>query len=233
MQVEGGRPHLYAQAVPTASDTKDAPQGPTLLEWIVAGDPDVLAGYYDSHAAGVRQYCVEICSPELVDQAVLSAFTDFLGRARTERGSADDLLRKSTRAVAASRMQRPEGLGPTYRSVPELVAARANRELLHSEKQIDRHLSQCRDCSDAAQRLARAEDALMRSATRTTSRTRPWRLSPDRRPRTARRQRTTNTFAGSGASVVAHRSTPTSRRAGGSGAAGHLPDAAGLNPAGS
>ncbi len=138
---------------------------PTLLELIAAGDPDAAAGFYDARAPSVREYCVEICSPEQADQATLAAFVDFLGRVGGAPADADpdELLRKSTRTAAASRMHLSEPHEPTCRSIPELIAARANGELPHNEEPINEHLERCATCRHTAERLAQAEDALIRT----------------------------------------------------------------------
>jgi chemotaxis protein histidine kinase CheA len=141
---------------------------PILADLILSGDRDALAGYYDGRAPSVYQYCAQVCHSEQVEEAVLAAFADFLGRVRAAGPEADldDLLRKSTRTAAASRMQASSGRDATCRSMPELIVARANDELPHDEGPIKAHLDHCRSCRQAAKRLIEAEDALVGPATR-------------------------------------------------------------------
>jgi hypothetical protein len=138
-----------------------------LIELIAVGDPDAAAGFYDARSPSVREYCSEICSPELIDEATLGAFVDFLARVgvASSEADADDLLRKATRGAAASRMHLPEPHEPACRSIPELIAARANGELPHGDGPITEHLKRCSACRRAARRLADAEDALARNPT--------------------------------------------------------------------
>jgi hypothetical protein len=143
-------------------------QTPILVDLILAGDRDALAGYYDGRAASVYAYCAEVCRRDQVEQAVIASFTDFLGRVRAagQEADLDELLRKSTRIAASSRMHVSGGRDATCRSLPELIAARANGELPHDEGPIKAHLKRCRSCRQAAQRLVDAEDALVGPATR-------------------------------------------------------------------
>lgn len=142
---------------------------PILAELIVSGDQDAVAGYYDGRAPSVYEYCTQICTPEQVEEAVLASFADFLGRVRGSGHGADldDLLRKSTRGAAASRMRVSNARDPACRSMPELIAARANGELPHDEAAINAHLEKCRSCRQVAERLVDAEDALVRPTSRT------------------------------------------------------------------
>jgi hypothetical protein len=141
---------------------------PILVDLILSGDQDALAGYYDGRAPSVYEYCVQVCRSEQVEEAVLASFADFLGRVRAAGSEADldDLLRKSTRTAASSRMRVANSRDATCRSMPELIAARANNELQHEEGPIKDHLEHCRSCRQTAQRLVEAEDALIRPATR-------------------------------------------------------------------
>jgi outer membrane biosynthesis protein TonB len=141
---------------------------PILVDLILSGDQDALAGYYDGRAPSVYEYCAQVSRNEHVEEAVLASFADFLGRVRAAGAEADldELLRKSTRTAAASRMQVSHSRDATCRSMPELIAARANGELPHDEGPIKAHLEGCRSCRQAAQRLVDAEDALVRSASR-------------------------------------------------------------------
>jgi hypothetical protein len=141
---------------------------PILVDLILSGDQDALAGFYDGRAPSVYQYCAQICPSQQVEEAVLASFADFLGRVRAAGSEADldDLLRKSTRSAAASRMRVPKSRDPVCRSMPELIAARANGELPHGEGPINAHLETCRSCRQTAQKLVDAEDALAQPATR-------------------------------------------------------------------
>jgi hypothetical protein len=140
---------------------------PILVDLILSGDQDAVAGYYDGRAPSVYAYCHEVCTRDRVEDAVLASFADFLGRLRAAGAEADldDLLRKSTRTAAAGRMQ-VHSREATCQSLPELIAARANGELPHDEGPIKDHLEKCRACRQAAQRLVEAEDALVAPAGR-------------------------------------------------------------------
>jgi hypothetical protein len=164
-----GHPHLSLAAAGRAGILSAVGVGtPILFDLILSGDQDALAGYYDGRAPSVYAYCHEVCNGEQVEEAVLASFADFLGRLRAAGSEADldDLLRKSTRTAAASRMRVAKGRDATCRSMPELIAARANGELPHGDGPINAHLEHCRSCRQAAQRLVEAEDALVGSASR-------------------------------------------------------------------
>lgn len=139
----------------------------SLTRIIAAGDRDVVAGFYDARAASVREYCAELCPPELVDEATLGAFVHFLGRARNEPDVADaeELLRRSTRLVAASRMPPRDRRDAACDGVAELLAARAGAELPHDDRALTLHLASCRSCRGLVDQLAQAEDALVRTPT--------------------------------------------------------------------
>jgi hypothetical protein len=141
---------------------------PILVDLILSGDQDALAGFYDGRAPSVYQYCAQVCPSQQVEEAVLASFADFLGRVRAAGTDADldDLLRRSTRSAAASRMRVAKSRDPICRSMPELIAARANGELPHGEGPINAHLETCRSCRQTAQKLVDAEDALVQPATR-------------------------------------------------------------------
>ena len=141
---------------------------PILVDLILSGDQDAVAGYYDGRAPSVYQYCAQLCPGPAVEEAVLASFADFLGRARSAGADADldDLLRKSARIAAASRMQVGKSRDPICRSMPDLIAARANEELPYSEEGIVAHIRHCRTCRQTAQRLIEAEDALVQPASR-------------------------------------------------------------------
>jgi hypothetical protein len=143
-------------------------EAPILVDLILSGDQDALAGYYDGRAPSVYQYCAQICPSQQVEEAVLASFADFLGRVRAAGADADldELLRRSARSAAASRMKVAKSRDPVCHSMPELIAARANGELPHGEGPIKAHLEDCRSCRQTAQRLIDAEDALVQSATR-------------------------------------------------------------------
>jgi hypothetical protein len=142
---------------------------------MLAGDPDVLAGFYDARGQTVAAYCAEVCPPELVDDAALASFIDFIARigaADRSDPDLDDLLIKGTRAAAAPRVnvERPPGpvgriLGrhnrpvdsATCRVMPELLAAFANGEFPGDEREIRRHAKSCNVCRATAARMERAE----------------------------------------------------------------------------
>ena len=79
--------------------------GQTLLGLIATGDIDAAAGFYDGRAPRVREYCLQLCQEELVDEATLAAFADFRARAANLSPDidADDVLRRAARAAAAAR----------------------------------------------------------------------------------------------------------------------------------
>jgi hypothetical protein len=131
-----------------------------LLALIAAGDVDAAAGFYDGRASSVREYCVQLCSPELVDQATLAAFVDFRARAVTAPPDidADDILRRAAREVAAGRL-RDVHLAEC-RAIAELLVARMNGELTPSEEPLEQHLMRCSTCRRTAARLTDAEAAL-------------------------------------------------------------------------
>jgi hypothetical protein len=152
---------------------------PSLLELIRAGDPDAVAGFYDARAGAVREYCESLCPPELVDEATLAAFADFLGRVETagENDDADELVLKAARAAATGRVQvyairsRLGRLiaGPVKtvsaaecRSTPELLAAEANGELPKAPTALHEHIKLCPACKTTAARIHGAEWAFTR-----------------------------------------------------------------------
>jgi hypothetical protein len=106
-----------------------------------------------------------LCGGERVDEAVLAAFTDFLGRTRSAEAGidADELLRRSTRAAAVARMQAADEQGDACRGARELIAARISGELRHDDEPLRKHLRGCPACRSAAGLIARAEDALART----------------------------------------------------------------------
>jgi hypothetical protein len=139
----------------------------TLAQLIAAGDIDAAAGFYDAHAPSVLQYCAEICPAELIDEATLAAFVDFRGRLLSAPPDADldQLLARATRVAAASRMDVPDAQHPECRLLPELVAARLNGETRHGEHTVNAHARSCRACQRTVERLAGAEDAMVRAPT--------------------------------------------------------------------
>jgi hypothetical protein len=133
-----------------------------VLELIAAGDVDAAAGFYDGRAPIVREYCVELCSSDLVDEATLAAFVDLLGRsANSPPGAdADEILRRAARAAAAGRLEVGEPRQDICGASPELLAARINGELTRSADALERHLSGCATCRQIAGRLTEADRAL-------------------------------------------------------------------------
>jgi hypothetical protein len=151
-----------------------SPNQPTLREVIVAGDRDAAAGFFDGRGAMIREYCDELCSPPLVDDAVIAAFSDFRGRLIMAPADADldDLLRKATRSIAATRMdvhaatdreRDRRAISGTCLALPELLAAHRNGELRHGDEPIRQHLRDCRVCQYTEERLANAEEAFTRT----------------------------------------------------------------------
>ena len=140
----------------------------TLRELIVEGDPDALEGYYDAHAGTVHEYCAQLCPAARISEAVLAAFTDFLSRVTTAQPDVDldELLRKSARVAAASRMDLTGMRDPVCRFVPEVIAARTNGEHRRDPVAVDKHLDACRFCQTTAQRLLDAEETLRGSSAR-------------------------------------------------------------------
>jgi hypothetical protein len=139
---------------------------PTELELIAARDVDAMARFYDRHGAAVRQFCAAVCPAARVEEAVEAALVDFLARATVaaEGGVPETLLSKSTREVAASRMELEavaahEALDPICRAMPELLAARANGELSGPQDPLVDHLQICSLCETTAARLEYAEIA--------------------------------------------------------------------------
>jgi hypothetical protein len=136
--------------------------GTTLLGLIAAGDIDAAAGFFDGRATTVREYCRQLCRPDVVDEATLSAFADFRARAVNMAPDADaeDVLRRAARTAAAARMELYSPRSDVCRGMPELLAARTNRELTHSDEALERHLKRCATCRQTVEWLADAEAAL-------------------------------------------------------------------------
>lgn len=143
-------------------------------------DPKRLAGFYDEHAARVKEYCALICPSPLVDEAAFVAFVDFLGRldGADAEEDMDELLWKATRGSAAGRAEvrdapSPKRLGgrrsaksepgPICRAMPELLAAYASGELARTG-QLDKHLLECSVCRTTATRFRQAEGAFTRKS---------------------------------------------------------------------
>ena len=149
-----------------------------LVDAVRARDRDALASFYDERAGRVREYCALVCPAELVDEATLVAFVDFLGRLDRAPASLDldELLCTSTRGAAAGRAEVGEAPassrsarrrspraepGPTCLAMPELLAAYASGELA-SNGQLDQHLVECAVCRTTATRFRQAEGAFTR-----------------------------------------------------------------------
>jgi hypothetical protein len=144
--------------------------GPTLSELILADDADAIAGFRDAHVHKVRAYCEVACAGELVNEAELAAFVDFLARvplSDARETDLDDLLLKATRGAAAGRFEVSPGSGgrrahakaPEHicLAMPELLAACANGELTSDERQARRHLERCPICTATVDRMNQAE----------------------------------------------------------------------------
>ncbi|HEY2435721.1 MAG TPA: hypothetical protein VGH93_00970, partial [Solirubrobacteraceae bacterium] len=136
--------------------------GQRLLALIADGDVDAAAGFYDSHAASVREYCLALCREELVDDATLAAFIEFRWRAANAAADADadDVLRRAVRAVAAGRLDLHHPDSDACHATAELLAARMNGELMRGADALERHLRGCAPCRRTAERLTRAEAKL-------------------------------------------------------------------------
>ena len=158
----GGRPAPPRTLTTWENVGVGSTSGQTLLELIAAGDVDAAAGFYDGRAPSVREYCLHLCPPELVDEATLAAFADFLGRAASlaPDADADDVVRRAARAAAAGRFDPHHPRSDACRATPELLAARANGELTRSDVALERHLRRCPTCWETAERLSEAEAAL-------------------------------------------------------------------------
>jgi hypothetical protein len=133
-----------------------------VLELIAAGDIDAAAGFYDGRAPSVREYCVELCSSDRVDEATLAAFVDLLGRAANSppEADADEILRRAARTAAAGRFEVAEPRPDVCGASPELLAARINGELTQSVDALEQHLKECTACRGIAARLTEADPAL-------------------------------------------------------------------------
>ena len=156
-------PHGNFTAVPYGGETQQ-----TLRELIAGGDPDALEGYYDAHAGTIHEYCAQLCPAARISEAVLAALTDFLGRVATAQPDVDldELLRKSARVAAASRMDLTGMRDPVCRFVPEVMVARTNGEHRRDPAAVDKHLDACRFCQTTAQRLLDAEETLRGNSAR-------------------------------------------------------------------
>ncbi len=133
----------------------------TPVELIAGRHPGTAVDYYDAKAPIVRDYCAELCPPELVDDALLGAFIDLRARAAAAPRDADldDLLRKAARAAAAARIQPNEGFNAPCRVVPDLLGAAMSDELA-DDRALNRHLGVCERCGAVAERFRRAEQAI-------------------------------------------------------------------------
>ncbi len=139
----------------------------SLAELIASGDEDAIAGFRDAHVDKVRAYCAVACGPDEVDDACEAAFVDFLGRALTTPDSErqlEELLLKATRSAAAARFRVPDAAPPPARpelcaATPELLAARANRELPADDHGLSAHLKHCARCRASAAQIERADAA--------------------------------------------------------------------------
>jgi hypothetical protein len=141
---------------------------PTLAELLLACDAEALASFYDTHSQTVLAYCGDVCPPELVEEAALASFVDFLGRLRSTSArdpDLDALLSRATRTAAAGRLEvEPRRAGrrvphATCRAMPVLLGAYANREYTGDERAIRRHVKRCAVCRGTAARMERAERA--------------------------------------------------------------------------
>jgi hypothetical protein len=138
----------------------------TLLTLIAQRDPDAAAGFFDAHARSVRRYCEEVAAPERLDEATLAAFVDLLGRIACAPFGVDleALLRKATRAAAASRAEVTHARGPECQAMPDLLAASINGELGREPRLLDEHRARCRVCRRTEERFAVAEEGWSKPA---------------------------------------------------------------------
>lgn len=132
------------------------------MELIAAADVDAAAGFYDGRAPSVREYLVQLCRPELVDEATLAAFVDFRGRAANvpPDADADSILSRAARAAVAGRLDLRDARSAECRATAELLVARMNGELIRSEDPLEQHLKGCSTCRQTAVRLTNADAAL-------------------------------------------------------------------------
>jgi DNA-directed RNA polymerase specialized sigma24 family protein len=139
----------------------------SLAELIASGDEDAISGFRDAHVDKVQAYCTVTCGPETAADACEAAFVDFLGRALTTPESErqlEELLLKATRSAAAARFRVPDAAPPPTRpelcaATPELLAARANRELPTDDHGLSAHLKHCARCRASAAQIERADAA--------------------------------------------------------------------------
>jgi hypothetical protein len=177
--------------------------GTSLHQLILAGDPDAIAGFRDSHVHRIRRYVAEACPPELRDEAADATFVNFLGRVATAQdGNLEELLLNSTRSCAAGRfdVQAPAGAHrhagapePVCLAMPELLAAFANDELPGQHDAAQHHLDHCPTCAATAERMALAEQAFTQAPA--------WEAAPERTHKRAHAKR-----------VVHHRARPHHQR---------------------
>lgn len=133
----------------------------SLVELLREGDRDAQAGFHDAHIEAVRSYCSSICAPEDVEAACDAAFVDFTGRLAVSTDPDPDLevvLAAATRAAAAARYAHDRESSATCITVPELLAARANHELEHSES-LGAHIAECPICRETEAKMENAESA--------------------------------------------------------------------------
>jgi hypothetical protein len=143
----------------------------TLVDSLLAGDADAIAGFRDAHLHQVMVFCTEACPEGLHEEARDAAFVNFLGRVAApgvRDGDLEKLLLKSTRSAAAGRfnVQVPAGAhvrgnapSPACLAMPELMAADANGELTGDAAEAQQHLDECPVCLASAERMGRAEEA--------------------------------------------------------------------------
>jgi hypothetical protein len=145
----------------------------TERELVALAEP-AMASFYDDRTSAVRGFCATLCPAERVDEAMDAAFLDFIARAAAAPPEVDleDLLRRATREVAASRMDPGAGFAPdavtaVCRAMPELLAASVNGELPAEYEPLDEHLRECQICRANHGRLASAEAAFGASSSTT------------------------------------------------------------------
>jgi len=152
---------------------------------IRTGEPDVLRALVARRGAAVLAYCEQLSEPGRAPEALADAFARFrrtvLEVARAATLDPELVLLGATRHAAAARAPRPVpdrrgGLGRLLRGgpdaatlalVPQLLAARAQRELSPAdEERLARLLAASPEARRAEDRFHAAEDAYRRAAPR-------------------------------------------------------------------
>lgn len=147
---------------------------------IRAGEPDSLAGLVELRGSAVRAYAGAVAEPEAALEAAAEAMASFrahVAQATDVSGvDPDALLLRASRESSAVRAPRPAESGATLRRLarrgdspcelaPQLLAARANRELSHEDAvRLDRHMAACPACRALRERFRTAENLYVEAA---------------------------------------------------------------------